>query len=94
MDYTTLVLESKEGQEQPPKWLKGTSNQLYRGTEPQKQVVHVYEVQTGIVLQQCPIAPEHNEVSTLKPKFPDVLCKGCILTADAAKAAIMTLDVS
>lgn len=31
-----------------------------------------------------PIALERNEVSTLKPRFSEVLCKGRILTADAA----------
>lgn len=43
-------------------------------------------MQTGIVLQQCPIAVEYNEVSTLKPRFSEVLCKGRILTADAAQS--------
>lgn len=42
------------------KALRGTGKQLYGGEDPQKQVLHVYEVQTGIVLHQCPIAPEHN----------------------------------
>ena len=37
------------------KALKGTGKQLYGGEEPQKQVLHVYEVQTGMVVQQCPI---------------------------------------
>ena len=41
------------------KALKGTGKQLYGGEEPMQQVLHVYEVQTGIVLQQCPIATEH-----------------------------------
>jgi hypothetical protein len=68
------------------KALRGTGKQRYGGEEPQKQVLHVYEVQTGIVLQQCPIAQEHNEVSTLKPKFPEALCKGRILTSDAAQS--------
>src|SRR2546427_4153392 len=68
------------------KALRGTGKQLYGGEAPQKQVLHVYEPQTGIVLQQCPIATEHNEVSTLKPKFPEVLCKGRILTSDAAQS--------
>ena len=63
-----------------------TGKQAYGGEAPQKQVLHVYEPQTGIVLQQCPIATEHNEVSTLKPKFPEVLCKGRILTSDAGKS--------
>ena len=68
------------------KALKGTGNQLYGGEESQKKVLHVYEVQTGIVLLQCPIAPEHNEVSTLKPWLTEVLCKGRILTSDAAQS--------
>ncbi len=42
------------------KALRGTGKQRDGGEEPQKQVLHVYEVQTGIVLHQCPIAPEHN----------------------------------
>jgi hypothetical protein len=42
------------------KALKGSGTQLYGGEEPQKQVLHVYEGHTGIVLQQCPIALEHN----------------------------------
>jgi hypothetical protein len=75
------------------KALRGTGKQAYGGEEPQKQVLHVYEAHTGIVLQQCPIAKEHNEVSTLKPVFTEVLCKGRILTADAAEAAIMSLGV-
>jgi hypothetical protein len=67
------------------KALRGTGKQAYGGEEPQKQVVHVDEEHTGMVLQQCPIAQEHNEVSTLKPRFPEVLCTGCILTSDAGK---------
>jgi predicted transposase YbfD/YdcC len=68
------------------KALRGTGKQRYGGEEPQKQVLHVYEVQTGIVLQQCPIAAEHNEVSTLKPLLTEALCKGRILTSDAAQS--------
>src|SRR3989440_6778773 len=68
------------------KALRGTGKQAYGGEEPQKHVLHVYEVDTGIVLQQCPIASEHNEVSTLKPLLTEVLCKGRILTSDAAQS--------
>ena len=68
------------------KALRGTGKQAYGGEEPQKQVLHVYEVQTGIVVQQCPIADEHNEVSTLKPLLTETLCKGRILTSDAAQS--------
>lgn len=68
------------------KALKGTGKQIYEGAEPQKQVLHVYEVQTGIVLEQCPIAQDHNEVSTLKPMLTEVLCKGRLITADAAQS--------
>ncbi len=84
-----LALQASEEQDQlaiDGKALRGTGKQLYGGEEPQKQVLHVYEVHTGIVLQQCPIAPEHNEVSTLKPLLTEVLCKGRILTADAAQS--------
>jgi hypothetical protein len=68
------------------KALKGTGKQIYEGEEPQKQVLHVYEVQTGMVLQQCPIAQDHHEVSTLKPLLTEVLCKGRLITADAAQS--------
>src|SRR2546423_3682864 len=68
------------------KALRGTGKQAYGGEKPQKQVLHVYEPQTGIVVQQCPIAQEHNEVSTLKPLLTEVLCKGRILTSDAGKS--------
>jgi hypothetical protein len=68
------------------KALRGTGKQAYGGEEPQKQVLHVYEARTGIVLQQCPIAKEHNEVRTLKPFLTEVLCKGRILTSDAAQS--------
>src|SRR5713101_1865311 len=68
------------------KALRGTGKQRYGGEEPQKQVLHVYEPHTGIVVQQCPIAQEHNEVSTLKPLLTEVLCKGRILTSDAAQS--------
>src|SRR5438132_13481501 len=68
------------------KALRGTGKQAYGGEKPQKQVLHVYEPQTGIVVHQCPIAQEHNEVSTLKPLLTEVLCKGRILTSDAAQS--------
>jgi predicted transposase YbfD/YdcC len=68
------------------KALRGTGKQAYGGEQPQKQVLHVYEAQTGIVLQQCPIATEHNEVSTLKPLLTETLCKGRLLTSDAAQS--------
>src|SRR2546421_2980478 len=68
------------------KALRGTGKQAYGGEEPQKQVLHVYEAQTGVVLQQCPIASEHNEVSTLKPLLTPVLCQGRLFTADAAQS--------
>jgi len=70
------------------KVLRGTGKQVYggEGEKLQKQVLHVYEVQTGIVLQQCPITEKHNEVSMLKPMLSEVLCQGRILTADAAQS--------
>lgn len=42
------------------KTLKGTGKQIYEGEEPQQQVVPVDEVQTGMVLEQCPLAQDHN----------------------------------
>jgi hypothetical protein len=68
------------------KVLRGTGKQVYGSEKPQKQVSHVYEVQTGIVLQQCPITEKHNEVRMLKPMLSEVLCQGRILTADAAQS--------
>jgi hypothetical protein len=68
------------------KALRGTGAQAYGGEEAQKQLLHVYEAQTGIVLQQCPIAQGHHEGSPLKPWLTEVLCKGRILTADAAQS--------
>lgn len=68
------------------KALKGTGKQAYGGDDAQQHVLHVYEVQTGIVLQQCPIGEKRNEVSALKPLLTEVLCKGRILTADAAQS--------
>lgn len=68
------------------KVLKGTGKQVYGGEKPQKHILHIYEVQTGIVLHQCPIAEKQNEVSALKPLLTEVLCKGRILTADAAQS--------
>src|SRR5947208_14026176 len=50
-------------------------------------VLHIYEVQTDIVLHQCPIGEKRNEVSALKPLLTEVLCKGRILTADAAQSS-------
>ena len=68
------------------KVLRGTGNQVYGGDKPQKHVLHVYEVHTGIVLHQCPIVEKQNEVSALKPLLTEVLCKGRILTTDAAQS--------
>lgn len=68
------------------KVLKGTGKQIYGGEKPQKHILHVYEVRTGIVLHQCPIAEKENEVSALKPLLTETLCKGRILTADAAQS--------
>jgi predicted transposase YbfD/YdcC len=68
------------------KVLKGTGKQIYGGEQPQKHVLHIYEVKTGIVLHQCPIADKQNEVSALKPLLTEVLCKGQILTTDAAQS--------
>jgi DDE_Tnp_1-associated len=42
------------------KALRGTGKQAYGGEDPQQHVLHVYEVHTGIVLQQCPIGEKRN----------------------------------
>src|SRR3989440_454401 len=68
------------------KALRGTGKQAYGGEEPQQQVLHVYEVHTGIVVQQCPIAAQQNEVSPPNPLLTQVLCKGRILPSDAAQS--------
>ena len=84
-----LVAQSSERQVHVAvdgKALRGTGKQAYGGEEPQKQVLNVYEPHTGIVLEQCPIVQEHNEVSTLKPLLTEALCKGRILTSDAAQS--------
>jgi predicted transposase YbfD/YdcC len=68
------------------KALKGTGTQTYGGDDPQKHLLHLYEVATGIVIEQVPIATKNNEVSALKPLLNDVVCKGRVLTADAAQS--------
>jgi hypothetical protein len=68
------------------KALKGTGKQAYGGDDAQKHLLHIYEVKTGIVLEQRPIATKNNEVSALKPLLSEVLCKGRVLTADAAQS--------
>ena len=68
------------------KVLKGTGTQLYGGEKPQQHVLHVYDVQTGIVLEQVPIGKKENEVSALKPLLTPGVCKGRVLTADAAQS--------
>ena len=68
------------------KVLRGTGKQIYGGENPQKQVLHIYEVQTGIVLHHCPIDEKQNEVSALKPLLTEVLCKGRVFSADAAQS--------
>src|SRR5581483_2161138 len=49
------------------KGLKGIGEQPYGGEKPQKHGLHIYEVQTGIVLHHCPILEKQNAVSALKP---------------------------
>lgn len=68
------------------KALRGTGSQTDGGKNPQQHVLHVHEVQTGIVLQQCPIGEKRNEGSALNPLLTEVLCKGRILTVDAAQS--------
>lgn len=68
------------------KALKGTGSQVYGGEDPQQHLLHVYEVQSGIVLHQELIGKKNNEVSALKPLLTQTLCQGRILTADAAQS--------
>jgi predicted transposase YbfD/YdcC len=68
------------------KTLKSTGEQAYGGEHPQQHLLHVYEVETGIVLQQIPIETKTNEVGALKPRLTEVLCKGRIITVDAAQS--------
>ena len=68
------------------KTLKSTGEQAYGGDHPQQHVLHLYEVQTGVVLQQIPIGTKTNEVGALKPFLTEVSCKGRVITADAAQS--------
>lgn len=68
------------------KTLKSTGEQAYGGEHPQQHVLHVYEVETGVVLQQLPIGSKTNEVGALKPLLTEVMCKGRVITADAAQS--------
>jgi predicted transposase YbfD/YdcC len=68
------------------KALRGTGTQTYGGDNPQKHLLHLYEVATGIVLEQVPIETKNNEVSALKPLLTEVVCKGRVLTSDAAQS--------
>ncbi|MFL5704234.1 MAG: ISAs1 family transposase [Ktedonobacteraceae bacterium] len=68
------------------KALKGTGEQAYGGEHPQQHLLHVYEFETGIVLQQIPIATKTNEVGALKPFLTEVVCKGRVITTDAAQS--------
>lgn len=68
------------------KTLKSTGTQAYGGEHPKLHLLHVYEVETGMVLHQIPIASKTNEVGALKPLLTEVLCKGRVLTVDAAQS--------
>ena len=68
------------------KTLKSTGEQAYGGEHPQQHLLHIYEPETGIVLQQIPIETKTNEVGALKPLLTEVLCKGRVITADAAQS--------
>lgn len=48
--------------------------------------MHIYETETGVVLQQIPIGTKTNEVGALKPFLSEVTCKGRVITADAAQS--------
>jgi DDE_Tnp_1-associated/Transposase DDE domain len=68
------------------KTLKSTGEQAYGGEHPQQHLLHIYEAETGVVLQQIPIGTKTNEVGALKPFLTEVLCKGRVITADAAQS--------
>jgi hypothetical protein len=68
------------------KTLKSTGEQAYGGEHPQQQVLHIYEAETGVVLQQIPIGTKTNEVGALKPFLTEVICQGRVITADAAQS--------
>jgi hypothetical protein len=68
------------------KALKSTGEQTYGGNAPQQHVLHLYEAESGVVLQQIPIGPKTNEVGALKPFLTEVTCKGRVITADAAQS--------
>lgn len=68
------------------KALKSTGEQAYGGEHPQQHLLHIYEAETGIVLQQIPIGTKTNEVGALKPFLNEVMCKGRVITADAAQS--------
>jgi hypothetical protein len=68
------------------KTLKSTGEQAYGGEHPQQHLLHIYEAETGIVLQQIPIGTKTNEVGALKPFLTEVICKGRVITADAAQS--------
>ncbi|HET8843289.1 MAG TPA: ISAs1 family transposase [Ktedonobacteraceae bacterium] len=68
------------------KALKSTGEQAYGGDHPQQHLLHLYEVETGVVLQQIPIGSKTNEVGALKPWLTEVTCKGRVITVDAAQS--------
>ena len=76
--HTHLAIDGKA--------LKSTGKQAYGGDMPQQHLLHVYEAETGVVLQQIPIGSKTNEVGALKPFLTEVLCKGRVITADAAQS--------
>ena len=76
--HTHLAIDGKA--------LKSTGKQAYGGDAPQQHLLHVYEAETGVVLQQIPIGSKTNEVGALKPLLTEVMCKGRVITADAAQS--------
>jgi hypothetical protein len=68
------------------KALKSTGEQAYGGEHPQQHLLHIYEAETGVVLQQIPIGSKTNEVGALKPFLTEVTCKGRVITVDAAQS--------
>ncbi|HET8845783.1 MAG TPA: ISAs1 family transposase [Ktedonobacteraceae bacterium] len=77
--HTHLAIDGKA--------LKSTGEQAYGGEHPQQHLLHIYEAETGAVLHQISIGTKTNEVGALKPLLTEAMCKGRVMTADAAQSS-------
>src|SRR6266702_7372668 len=71
------------------KVLRGTGEVVYDAAlgSVQQHVLGVYEVETGIVLEQVPIAEKGSEVSTFQRLMSASLIQGRVVTADALQSS-------